>query len=655
MGNVLEAPVTEKDTTRFERIGVAILEKGKPCSGTQICEEKDAAGARVNPGKEYADGIAAATSSMQGWRRSMEDRVCARMDIKGLPLGAKHIFGIFDGHGGDSVAEFCRSHLIDGIVERLQARHSTLSFPSGKKTRPSVGAEDVGDDGPLDVADCVREMCREVDAQVKGEFFTPAGRYVTPRVYDPLDVTPPPQAQVKVGENGPGIVTSEVRRKSNSLEDSEASIDADGLAFSTCGTTSLIIVITDAWIVCCNTGDSRAVLASEGVSKPLSRDHTPENPHERERIEAAGGAVKHKRVDGRLAVSRCIGDHPFKSDPNLPRERQMVVCDPEVTMTARSDEDEFVVMACDGVWDVMGNDEACNFFRKRIQDGCRDIGEMLERMQDACLAKSSMDNMSILMISFRAAWVEGSHVHKSARFILQWGCKQVVEWLSDNNFGQYQDDFENHAIDGAALLSLTEEDLHHKLRLKKVALRKKLWQKLSPLRQGYLAWSKRELAEWLGYVGLGALRETFVQEGIDGRVLSVLSKAEIKSLAEKATPNKDTRRRVYSEVWKLREGLGNQWIPLLGVERHIRPEFSLPREGSRPHSSSSYLIDELEVDDGGDGGNAVIAKGENGASAEVVDTPVVVGKGRGAMRSSSSSVMNGARRLSRKVIHKFPT
>ena len=74
-----------------------------------------------------------------------------------------------------------------------------------------------------------------------------------------------------------------MRRKSNSLEDSEASIDADGLAFSTCGTTSLIIVITDAWIVCCNTGDSRAVLASEGVSKPLSRDHTPENPHERER------------------------------------------------------------------------------------------------------------------------------------------------------------------------------------------------------------------------------------------------------------------------------------------------------------------------------------------------------------------------------------
>ena len=67
---------------------------------------------------------------------------------------------------------------------------------------------------------------------------------------------------------------------------------------------------------------------------------------------------------------------------------------------------------------------------------------------------------------------------------------------------------------------------------------------------------------------LKALRETFVQEGIDGRVLSVLSKAEIKSLAEKATPNKDTRRRVYSEVWKLREGLGNQWIPLLGGASH---------------------------------------------------------------------------------------
>lgn len=53
--------------------------------------------------------------------------------------------------------------------------------------------------------------------------------------------------------------------------------------FSTCGTTSLVVLITDKHVICCNTGDSRAVLASEGASRQLSTDHKPESVKERER------------------------------------------------------------------------------------------------------------------------------------------------------------------------------------------------------------------------------------------------------------------------------------------------------------------------------------------------------------------------------------
>lgn len=62
-----------------------------------------------------------------------------------------------------------------------------------------------------------------------------------------------------------------------------AELNGGKQAFSTCGTTSLIILISDEYIICCNTGDSRAVLASEGASRPLSRDHKPENLQERRR------------------------------------------------------------------------------------------------------------------------------------------------------------------------------------------------------------------------------------------------------------------------------------------------------------------------------------------------------------------------------------
>ncbi|CAM9113797.1 unnamed protein product [Ectocarpus sp. 12 AP-2014] len=644
MGNALEAPVTEKDTVRFERDGRAL--KAQQHGGLGDRKDKDTIW--IIPGDECSDGIAAAACSMQGWRCSMEDRLCARMDLEGCPLGVQHIFCLFDGHGGDSVAEYCRTYLADRIVQRIreaQALATTSAtkieaatiaqsaqarvpangagkagineHPGGRGGGRTFGDGERGSDGgtataaPYMVAGCVRDACREVDAEVKGTFFTPAGRYVAPRVDDPLDVTPkqqPPRASSSSGGFGEGVDQGrpmsmeerleKAKRKPSTQADKSPARDGDAGAtkessgetnagftggrgdgsgnatddtdgdptgFSTCGTTSLIVVVSDAFIICCNTGDSRAVLASEGASRQLSVDHKPDNRAERQRIEAAGGKVEHNRVEGKLAVSRCIGDHPFKSDPNIPLERQMVVCDPEVTVIKRSDEDEFVVMACDGVWDVMGNDEACFFLRKCIQEGNRDLGRILEDMEDVCLAKQSMDNMSVLVIAFKAAWEEGLHLHKSARYILQWGCEEVSRWLSTNNFGQYQDDFDKHYIDGVQLLSLTEADLHHKLRLKKVGLRKRLWQKLSPLRSGYLAWSKVELAAWLDHVGLRDFQRAVVEKDIDGRVLSTMTKAEMRSLARNAGLHKGSRRRLYSVIDDLKAGgADGEWVALHG-------------------------------------------------------------------------------------------
>jgi len=128
-----------------------------------------------------------------------------------------------------------------------------------------------------------------------------------------------------------------------------------------------------------NAGDSRAVLCrnmvlrSEDASnniEALTRDHKPSDPQERARIEAAGGDVIRGRVMGMLAVSRALGDHALKD---------WVVSTPEVRSTELGVTDEgFILLACDGVFDVFSNEEAVdiiqNSYRERVLAAAKTLG-----------------------------------------------------------------------------------------------------------------------------------------------------------------------------------------------------------------------------------------------------------------------------------------
>ncbi len=92
----------------------------------------------------------------------------------------------------------------------------------------------------------------------------------------------------------------------------------------TSGCTAVACIMTPKYIICANTGDSRCVMGTNGVAKPLSDDHKPYNETERKRIEAAGGFVQWNRVDGDLAVSRALGDFSYKNRPDLPPKDQKV-------------------------------------------------------------------------------------------------------------------------------------------------------------------------------------------------------------------------------------------------------------------------------------------------------------------------------------------
>ncbi|KAK4249308.1 phosphatase 2C-like domain-containing protein [Corynascus novoguineensis] len=182
------------------------------------------------------------------------------------------------------------------------------------------------------------------------------------------------------------------------------------------GCTACVGLITDDKIYIANAGDSRSVLGVKGRAKPLSFDHKPQNEGEKARITAAGGFVDFGRVNGNLALSRAIGDFEFKKSAELAPEQQIVTAYPDVVVHEMSDDDEFLVIACDGIWDCQSSQAVIEFVRRGIA-AKQDLDKICENMMDNCLASNSetggvgCDNMTMIIIGFlkgrtKAEWYE---------------------------------------------------------------------------------------------------------------------------------------------------------------------------------------------------------------------------------------------------------
>lgn len=169
------------------------------------------------------------------------------------------------------------------------------------------------------------------------------------------------------------------------------------------GTTAITVMLTPDKIIFGNCGDSRGLLCRGGKLEFMTKDHKPNNEGERKRIEAAGGSVMMQRVNGSLAVSRALGDFEFKQVPDKPDVEQLVSPEPEVTVLDRNDDsDEFLLLACDGVYDVMTNEEIVKFISKKLKI-TDDLSKICSDLIDTCLHKNSRDNMSAILITFKGA------------------------------------------------------------------------------------------------------------------------------------------------------------------------------------------------------------------------------------------------------------
>lgn len=144
----------------------------------------------------------------------------------------------------------------------------------------------------------------------------------------------------------------------------------------------------------------------------MSFDHKPMDNPEYNRVRKAGGQVREGRVQGDLNLSRAIGDHRYKLNSSLSDREQMITALPDIKrLTIEPGRDEFMVVACDGIWNSMSNDNVVQFVRNRLQaeDRPKNLSQICEEMFDHCLAEDTLgdiagcDNMTCIIVEFKPA------------------------------------------------------------------------------------------------------------------------------------------------------------------------------------------------------------------------------------------------------------
>jgi len=151
-------------------------------------------------------------------------------------------------------------------------------------------------------------------------------------------------------------------------------LESSGIDARMVGSTATVAVIRENMLVVASVGDSRAVLSRNGTAIALSEDHKANRVDERDRIEDAEGMVVFYqgtwRVNSIIAMSRALGDKGIVGDLGA----RLVIPEPEFReINPLLQDDEFIILACDGVWDVLSNQQAVDIVRAELQEKSLDL------------------------------------------------------------------------------------------------------------------------------------------------------------------------------------------------------------------------------------------------------------------------------------------
>ncbi|KAJ1436978.1 hypothetical protein SESBI_03813 [Sesbania bispinosa] len=150
-----------------------------------------------------------------------------------------------------------------------------------------------------------------------------------------------------------------------------------------------------------NAGDCRAVLSRQGRAIEMSKDHRPNCIKERKRIESLGGFIDDGYLNGQLGVTRALGDWHLEGMKEMSERGGPLSAEPELKLMTLTKEDEFLIIASDGIWDVFSSQNAVDFARRRLQEHNDEQLCCKEMVQEA-IKRGSTDNLTVVMVCFNS-------------------------------------------------------------------------------------------------------------------------------------------------------------------------------------------------------------------------------------------------------------
>lgn len=276
----------------------------------------------------------------------------------------KALFGVFDGHGGREVAVWCQQN-----YEQILSR----DFNGGHSENER------------------KEWLRKSFLKVDEDLKKPEHLKKLQELRKEKPPNKPPLLQI--------LEQSKPKDAENNEEDS---------VMDTVGCTANVIFIDKEVnkIYVVNAGDSRCTMGKAGKTVEMSIDHKPESQIEIDRIEKAGSVITEGRVDGNLNLTRSLGDLKYKQRDNLTPEEQAITSNPDVYEFEYSDDIDFIIMGCDGIWEKKSNEEMVEYIYDKLKQN-KELKQIVSELLLDTIAPSvaetqgiGCDNMTCILIKF---------------------------------------------------------------------------------------------------------------------------------------------------------------------------------------------------------------------------------------------------------------